>query len=361
VKLEFPAPPLRSSMTAEEATEFGRTRARSRSDSLLERNESSPKDDVPRENLPVEREKILASASSDSHKDASSAPPAASTSSPKGIQQSVFKDLLEDSNAPRQSSLHSPEPRDVSRERESVLASSSESTGESNSAGSRKQVANGACERDGGETIDPTNSRSTPSSSGGSSSSDDDSSTSSSDGSSSSSSSPENSTDKKKAAIKPSLSIENKADYRKSMASSRGSRIGLDRGPGHGRVEVVVGARTKQRTWKPVATVADSHGEEYGLLGNRRVEQWADDDDEDNDGRNDKNFNRRHAGNPGRSKLIDHVAKTERTKKRKMYVDRWDATLDQGKVRKMPDGDTRTQIHLSGVAHFSLCSLFSLS
>jgi hypothetical protein len=51
VKLEFPSPPLRGSMSAEEAKELGRARARARSDSLAEARSTLPVAALARERI----------------------------------------------------------------------------------------------------------------------------------------------------------------------------------------------------------------------------------------------------------------------------------------------------------------------
>ena len=100
------------------------------------------------------------------------------------------------------------------------------------------------------------------------------------------------------------------------------TKIVLDRGVGRGKVEVMLGPRHKHRSWKPHGAIVRGDVE-YNLLGNMAVDRW---DDEDGEG--DDHSGRKH----DRSKLVKQIETKETERKRKMFLDRWDAMLDQGKV-----------------------------
>ena len=99
------------------------------------------------------------------------------------------------------------------------------------------------------------------------------------------------------------------------------TKIVLDRGSNRGKVEVMMGPRKRnKKSWKPRAVVR-GHGAGFELLGNLPVNRWDDDDDDD-------------TKDVSRSKMIKEMEKKDKSRKRKMFADRWDASLDQGKVRR---------------------------
>jgi hypothetical protein len=111
-----------------------------------------------------------------------------------------------------------------------------------------------------------------------------------------------------------------------SGSAGRGrTRIVVDRGAGRGKVEVILGPRYKRaKVWKPYSsTPARDHG--FGLLGNRQVGQW---DDESPTRRNGMPS----APSATRADLERTEATKEKALKRKVFLDRWDSHLDQGKV-----------------------------
>ena len=120
----------------------------------------------------------------------------------------------------------------------------------------------------------------------------------------------------------------NRSDQNRNTKKQR-TRIVLDRGAGREKVEVMVGPRHKVKAWKP-KTVNGVKGSEFGLLGNRPVDQWDDDGD---DGRgHDQQVAR---GGQERMKILETLEKDLNKRKRGMFLDRWDAMLDQGKVGRI--------------------------
>jgi hypothetical protein len=102
------------------------------------------------------------------------------------------------------------------------------------------------------------------------------------------------------------------------------TRVVLGKAEGRGKVEVMMGPRSKTKAWKP-STVPVAKGQEYHLLGNQKVDAWGDDSDDDSPGQ----------GKPPASKragIVQQIEKKERKRKRQMFLDRWDANLDLGHV-----------------------------
>ena len=95
-----------------------------------------------------------------------------------------------------------------------------------------------------------------------------------------------------------------------------------------------MGPRYKtKKAWRPKTTDGQKD-EEYDLLGNLRVSKWDNDDDDDADddtasGKGNGNLNTEFQG---RAKIAKQMQRLEKDRKRKMFLDRHDALLDQGKV-----------------------------
>jgi len=71
-----------------------------------------------------------------------------------------------------------------------------------------------------------------------------------------------------------------------------------------------------------VATAAASKSDEFGLLGNKPVDRWDD----------DENTEITEQALQNRVKIAKEAQRVESERKRKMHLDRHDALLDQGKV-----------------------------
>lgn len=116
---------------------------------------------------------------------------------------------------------------------------------------------------------------------------------------------------------------------KESVAKSKSniSQISVDRGDSS-KVEVIMRTHlNKQRAWIP-KTAQTQKSDEFVLLGDIPVSKW-DDDNDDNEGN-------AVANRPGtfdaRTKIAKDIQSTEQDRKRKMFLDRHDALLDQGKV-----------------------------
>ena len=106
------------------------------------------------------------------------------------------------------------------------------------------------------------------------------------------------------------------AKYKSNLSTVSG-----DRGDG-GKVEVIVRSQLKkQRAWIP-KTVQAQTDEEFVLLGNIPVGKWDDDD----------NLSEVIPNGHVRTKIAKDMKTGEQDRKRKMFLDRHDAMLDHGKV-----------------------------
>jgi hypothetical protein len=110
------------------------------------------------------------------------------------------------------------------------------------------------------------------------------------------------------------------------------TRVVLDQGPSRGKVEVMLGPRKMRRGWKPKAFMRGDRSKGSDLLGNLGVSKW----DDDAGGKEQNTVSEQHAskGQIDRGRIVKEIEKQERSRKRRMHLDRWDASLDQGKVSK---------------------------
>jgi hypothetical protein len=92
----------------------------------------------------------------------------------------------------------------------------------------------------------------------------------------------------------------------------------------------------KKRTWTAKARTSEPKGAGFELLGNLGVSRW--DEEEDDDGGNTSTERRKAQegrASHHRNHIVAKMDKQDRSRKRKMHLDRWDALLDQGKVRTL--------------------------
>jgi ubiquitin C-terminal hydrolase len=106
----------------------------------------------------------------------------------------------------------------------------------------------------------------------------------------------------------------------------------LNNADSRGKVKVMLGPR-KRKFWESKASALPSNSSNFQLLGNLKVSRWDDDGDNDDcDNKNDKS-----EVNRDREKIIEKIVKQDRSRKRKMHLDRWDSHLDQGKMKKVKE------------------------
>ena len=106
-----------------------------------------------------------------------------------------------------------------------------------------------------------------------------------------------------------------------------------------GKVKVMLGRR-KRKVWESIASSLPSKESNFQLLGNLKVSQWDDDNDDDSNKNGDESA---QSGNRlsksgvhrKRKNIIEKIDKQNRSRKRKMHLDRWDSHLDQGKLKKV--------------------------
>ena len=116
----------------------------------------------------------------------------------------------------------------------------------------------------------------------------------------------------------------------KQKESNR-TRVFLGGSDSRGKVKIMLGPR-KKRSWKSKASTSGAKGAAFELLGNTGVSRWDEDDHEQGSDPKQK------PSNAGRSNIVGSMEKQERSRKRKMHLDRWDSLLDQGKVRNLNYG-----------------------
>jgi hypothetical protein len=107
------------------------------------------------------------------------------------------------------------------------------------------------------------------------------------------------------------------------------SRISVDRGDS-GKVEVMMrSGLAGKRAWIP-KTANGQNTNEYDLLGNLSVSKWEDDDEDKYNGTD--RVQSQDTTADARAKITKAIQKAEQDRKRKLFLDRHDAMLDQGKV-----------------------------
>lgn len=115
---------------------------------------------------------------------------------------------------------------------------------------------------------------------------------------------------------KPTLKDKTQSKDRLKSEKVLTSNLGTKRGS----VKVLLGKLKRvKKVWKP--SLKESNGGENTLLGNANVAKW---DDEDND--KDKLL---------RESVANELKQEQKNRKRKMYLNSWDASLDKGRVKKV--------------------------
>jgi len=310
VKLEFPSPPLRGSMTAEEAIKAQRARARARSDSLTEHIGGGPSSATSSSSAAAAagpRLKALTEEQEETHL----SPPATTDSKSdrvvkqNGVELKASAAASEPANKSKQAFI-GPLP---------MLADNIESTSR----------APGLNEAFGGHSVKKKENamqNGEPREAGPGAESDGSSSETSSESSSSSDSSSSSSDDSSSDSEGSECSAKPVDKNQPTKAKPEVKRIVHDRGE-NGMVEVMMGPRYKKKnTWRPKSVEASGDG--FVLLGNAQVDRW--DDDESVDGAT--------TALQSRTRIAEDEKRKENKRKRKMYLDRHDAVLDLGKVSR---------------------------
>ena len=112
-----------------------------------------------------------------------------------------------------------------------------------------------------------------------------------------------------------------------SALPGKKTRIVLDRGTAHGKLEVMIGPRRKaKKAWKPKTTVTRVPDEKLELLGSKGILKWEDEDVVE-------------LPVNSRKEVVTAMEKEEKVRKKSMLLDRWDSMLDQGKMKKVKTGE----------------------
>jgi hypothetical protein len=117
-----------------------------------------------------------------------------------------------------------------------------------------------------------------------------------------------------------------------AVKDSNRTRVVLGRADSRGKVQVMLGPR-KKRSWRSKARTSEQKGAGFELLGNLGVSRWDEDDDDGGNTSTERRKSQEGRASQHRNHIVAKMDKQERSRKRKMHLDRWDAVLDQGKVR----------------------------
>ena len=332
VKLEFPKPPPRSSMSPQEAMELGKARARAKVDgnssekktkdsSVLKSQRVAKPDhaEVEKKQKPKSKVEMIKtkshpladprSSSSESESESSSDDESSpSQERPRGLSKDAqnSRNDSESSDSSNESSDSEDQPQPRQERQTEVRRTPEKSTSSSSSDESYVEKADE--EPRGGQDQEE---QSISSDSTQSSSSD-------SDSSSSDASSAARSLDK----VFAEQESPTKSEPTKRKAG-KSTRVVMDLGTARGKIAVMMGPRKNKRMWKPKTFQPGKKEKGSELLGNVGTSTW---DDPDDVGKKSKSL-------ANRDRIVEQMEKKEKSKKRKLHLDRWDAFLDQGKVR----------------------------
>ena len=361
VKLAFPSPPRRISTSAEEAVAHGRARARARADSITREDNKTPantgeekptkpnkkKLEAPSQPQPKSyvdsktRGAFVSKTASDESSGSSSDESSESFSASKNISKT------EELKIPSNPAGKPPQRVESSEESSSSEASENEQEPKeerNNRSGENSDPGTSSSGFDASEDeLEPKKKRNKMSESEPYSKSSDSDSPSRGVEASSSARDPDSLSRSgsntpllvEKAKLKRhGLSAEtsngvNDGTQKKQMKKkeSRLKRVVMDRGRGREKVSVMLGPRHKgKKGWKPQTTGTTRHGQDYELLGNRSVDKWSDNATDDAEAPQKSSISQ------GRALMVNKLEKDVRSRKRKEYLDTWDAALDRGRV-----------------------------
>jgi ubiquitin C-terminal hydrolase len=325
VKIEYPTPPPRS-MSAVEAAEFGRIRARARTDSLsneekqisdhcsISISETKPSA-IPMKNFVKLQKSDNDPLSSDSR-----------TNEDSRKLSGYIRLSLQHQTSP-EASFHrkycKPERSDHNNKAPATKSSDSESTAITSSE--NQDAGNGA------NKLESRTQEQAPKSTS-SQSSDPSTIDSSSDGSSTKN---DSSNVVKKIALSSEKGYLGEPKIVTRSARDVKTRIVVDSSDSRGKVKVMLGPR-KRNMWANKARTNSSKEKNFQLLGNLEVQRWDDDDDY----WGGETAARQTSGSESsvrkdREKVVEKIQKEDQSRKRKMHLDRWDAFLDQGRQKKL--------------------------
>ena len=344
VKIEYPTPPLRGSMSAEEATALGRVRSLARGQVLLGTHSHIDTDgDSDQEQL------INDSKSSDEKPNATvlllkKAPAASSNEAKIDAEDTLENKETSQATTASESALKPASPRNQAcLPNREINGTSDVNHSEKLShqgdfpASSTVQIQYGSIEKpkshdekrsvDASEEPKPAASPFETGESIGPKEEESESSSDSSDSSESSSDSESESNTKERESQQMHPETDQERNGNKKPASDETSRtkFSLDRGEGKGKISVTLGTHLKGRAWLPETTKTTFKDRKYDLLGNVAVGKWGDDDEEIDV----------PADESRRAALVHSATKEEKRRKKRGFMDAWDAALDRGKKKKV--------------------------
>jgi Ubiquitin carboxyl-terminal hydrolase len=112
---------------------------------------------------------------------------------------------------------------------------------------------------------------------------------------------------------------------KESKAGKGVTKIVLDRGQGREKVSVMLG-RSAKKPWVPQTLGRTASGDVYDLLGNRTIGKW------DDDNNNVEKPAEASGAAKARAQIVGDMDKKDRDRRRKALLDRWDQSLDRGRV-----------------------------
>jgi ubiquitin carboxyl-terminal hydrolase 36/42 len=329
VKLEFPTPPLRGSMTVDEATKFGRVRAKARANSIECFSRPTINEQESNGMAPVVENKKMHRVESNSSQSQIVIKSTNSTKKGQADTQNVTKAATtqarkETTSATEHNHKNSPQTSvGILPINELLIREQPEQ--QKLGTVNTKQVTTKHTESLKYQETCSSSSKSVSDEESESASSDDE-------------SSRALSTDKSSGQgfqkeVPGMVANEGTRNDESAGQSVRGSakkeltRITVDRGSG-GKVSVMMGPRykAKMKLWKPKTAVVGAKDEGFDLLGNLHVSKWDEDDMEQNNSKEVTGMK------VERDNIAKQMNRDEKKRKRKMFLDRHDAMLDKGKV-----------------------------
>ncbi|KAG7365057.1 ubiquitin carboxyl-terminal hydrolase [Nitzschia inconspicua] len=124
-----------------------------------------------------------------------------------------------------------------------------------------------------------------------------------------------------------------KNEVRSKPAQDVKTRVVVDSSDSRGKVKVMLGPRNR-KFWQSKTRTILSREKNYQLLGNLGIKRW-DEDDSGNEKSDQQRLASSNQTQEQREKIVENIHKEDQFRKRKMHLDRWDSHLDQGRQKKV--------------------------
>mmetsp|Transcript_4908 Transcript_4908/g.7395 ORF Transcript_4908/g.7395 Transcript_4908/m.7395 type:complete len:253 (+) Transcript_4908:220-978(+) len=155
-------------------------------------------------------------------------------------------------------------------------------------------------------------------------------------------------------------SCEETANLRTNVKTSKKKDITLNLGSKRGKVKVMLGKlHKKNKPWKPSIEKKCGDNPDSNLLGNLSVSGWG--EDEENNSKDAKQKVTLQKEKKLRRNVFEETKRKDKDKKRKMYLDKWDAGLDAGRVKKVKGPKIEEQYPKENPFHHIQQSLLQMS